>query len=82
MTPQEILYKTCKYIELGITESEAIEAMKLYATEKVKEALKLAADSVMMSWQYFPNEDPSPYIDKNSILDLEIELLNQINKEI
>jgi len=56
-----------------------IEAMKLYAQEKVKEALQLAAERA----EALVEQDFGlVYVDKQSILSLSEELINKINKEI
>lgn len=68
-----------KLIEDRLTKKE-------YASEKVKEALKLAAEKATAHTESrFPSVDYCeccPVVDKQSILALEYELLNQINKEI
>ncbi len=51
---------------------------KLYASEKVKEALQLAAER---AYAYIGADD-EPKVSKGSILSLETELIEKINKEI
>jgi len=70
------------------------EVAKLYATEKVKEALRLAAERATLkierdskqvlkgSYAYFADDMDHVEIDKKSILSLESELVNNIINEI
>lgn len=87
MTAEEI------YNETGCnTKRDIIEAMKIYASEKVKEALRLAAHNAGVVFidgvtkeetihgQIMSGADIiRPY--RDGILSLETEILNQINKE-
>lgn len=71
-----------------------VEATKLYASEKVKEALQLAAERATLAIErdgeqlsvkqlaYFAKEMDHVEVYKAGILNLETELLKQINKEI
>lgn len=66
-----------------LTRSAMDEVTTLYASEKVKEALKLSAERAYI--EYVPSRIPyggeDAIVDKDSILDLETELIELINKE-
>lgn len=53
------------------------QVAKLYATEKVKEALRVAAERA----EAFIGVNDEPLVAKGSILSLETELVENINKE-
>jgi hypothetical protein len=83
-TAEEILHKhidkkSMDEISVNIW-PDMIEAMKLYAIEKVKEALQLAAERATCD-DVSMNAMPEYEVNKQSILSLETEILEQINKE-